>query len=353
VILNNADFAIEEIPGSIARVEIEEIKRAAQRAADLTRQLLLFSRKDVALGEVIDPRGAVARMEMVLGRTLGEQVRVETRLPPELPPVHIAERLLEQVLLNLVLNARDAMPEGGEVTIEAEKVPSGGPAWPDAHGAGYVRFAVTDSGTGMPPEVVDRAFEPFFTTKAEGEGTGLGLATAYGIVQRAGGRIEIDSQVGRGTTVHVYVPAGGAVKAERPAARSTRKGFLGGTETVLLVEDQGPVRRLTRRILERAGYTVIDADGPDSATEIWTRCADAIDLLLTDVVMPGRSGVRLWQELARDRPGLEVIYMSGYDRDVVSAREELAEHGSHLQKPFSSMELLQAVRSTLADSRAG
>src|SRR5918999_28195 len=204
VILNHADFAIEEIPGSVARVEIEEIKRAAQRAADLTRQLLLFSRKDVALGEVIDPRGVVARMEMVLGRMLGEQVRVETRLPPGLPPVHIAERLLEQVLLNLVLNARDAMPEGGEVTIEAEKVPSGGPDRSGAPDAGFVRFSVTDSGTGMPPEVVDRAFEPFFTTKPEGEGTGLGLATAYGIIQRAGGRVEIESDPGEGTSIHVF-----------------------------------------------------------------------------------------------------------------------------------------------------
>jgi two-component system, cell cycle sensor histidine kinase and response regulator CckA len=350
VILNHADFAIEEIPGNVARGEIEEIKRAAERAADLTRQLLLFSRKDIAGAEVIDPRAVVARMEMILGRTLGEHVRLETRLAPALPPVQIAERLLEQVLLNLVLNARDAMPEGGEIAIEATRVPQGRPPVPEQPG-GSVRFSVVDSGTGMPPEVVDRAFEPFFTTKPEGEGTGLGLATAYGIIQRAQGRIEIESEPGRGTTVHVYIPAGGAAQLDHAEPDRSEDGFHGGSETVLLVEDEEPVRRLTRRILERSGYTVIDAEGPDAATKIWTEARDEIDLLLTDVVMPGRSGVRLWQELAEDRPSLEVIYMSGYERDVVSAGGALANHGTHLQKPFSSTELLHAVRSTLASHR--
>jgi two-component system, cell cycle sensor histidine kinase and response regulator CckA len=197
----------------------------------------------------------------------------------------------------------------------------------------------------MEAEVLDRAFEPFFTTKSEGEGTGLGLATAYGIVQRAGGKIDLESSPGRGTAVHVYVPA----TVEDPAAdlAPAPERPRGGSETILLVEDEDAVRRLTKRILEGAGYAVLDADGPDAAATTWRASRDRIDLLLTDVVMPGRSGVHLWQELAVERPDLKVVYMSGYADDVLSDQEGDGITGRLLEKPFSSADLLRAVRSAL------
>ena len=349
VILNYADFALDEIGSEAARPEIEEIKLAARRAAELTRQLLLFSRKDVTSAEVIDPADVVGGVEAILRRTLGEHLRLNVRVDPGLGRVAIAESLLEQVVLNLVLNARDAMPDGGEITIElanaradqAVIAPTTGP---------HLRLSVKDTGAGMTPEVLDRAFEPFFTTKPEGEGTGLGLATTYGVVQRAGGSIEVESSPGAGTAVHVYLPAREAAAPD--GAQRVEAPPMGGSETILLVEDEEAVRRLSARILERAGYTVLDANGPEAATEIWSRRAAEVDLLLTDVVMPGRSGVRLWQELSRSRPGLPVIYMSGYAGEAVSDRGGVLDPGALLQKPFSGAELLRTVRVALPSRAA-
>ena len=345
VILNYADFASEETESATARSEIEEIKRAAERAAELTRQLLLFSRKDATSEEVVDPGAVVRGLETILRRTLGEHVGVEIKLAPAPWPVQIAGSLLEQVLLNLVLNSRDAMPEGGEITIEVANVPASRPQGAGSAEGPHVRLSVIDDGTGMEQEVAERAFEPFFTTKGEGEGTGLGLATAYGIVQRAGGKIELESTPGVGTAVHVQVPA--RVEEAPAAAPPARDGPRGGGETILLVEDEDAVRRLTRRILESAGYVVLDADGPDAAVEVWGHRGDEVHLLLTDVVMPGRSGVGLWQELAADRPDLEVVYMSGYAGDVLTDKDGGDVPGTLLEKPFSSAELLRVVRSAL------
>jgi two-component system, cell cycle sensor histidine kinase and response regulator CckA len=203
----------------------------------------------------------------------------------------------------------------------------------------------TGQGAGMEPEVADRAFEPFFTTKPEGEGTGLGLATAYGIVQRAGGKIELSSSPGKGTAVHVYVPA--ALEEALPETAPAGARPPGGSETILLVEDEDAVRRLTRRILEGAGYAVLDAAGPNAAAEVWRKHGGSVDLLLTDVVMPGRSGVRLWQDLAEERPELRVVYMSGYAGDVLNEPDGGEIGGEFLEKPFSSTDLLRAVRSAL------
>jgi CheY-like chemotaxis protein len=328
VILNYADVALQDT-GDDVRTEIAEIKRAAERAAALTRQLLLFSRKNVTPEGTVHAEEVVAGMEAILGRALGEHLRLELRVETGLPPVRIAESLLEQVLLNLVLNAGDAMPNGGAVVVELAAAEPG------------VRLSVIDSGTGMTPEVVDRAFEPFFTTKPEGRGTGLGLATCYGILQRAGGRIEIDSTAGEGTRIDVYLEAGvdpGPSEAEEPRPP-------GGSETVLVVEDEEPLRNITRRILEGAGYTVLTAESPAAALEIWRRSAEDVDVLLTDVVMPERSGMDLWRELVAERPGLVAIFMSGYSADAVATDD--ASGRIMLEKPFTSAELLAAVREGL------
>jgi PAS domain S-box-containing protein len=347
VILNYADFALAAADEG-TEGEILEIKLAAERAAALTRQLLLFSRKDVARDEVVDAASVVVPMEPILSRAVGEHMRLEIRIESGLPPVRLTQSLLEQVVLNLVLNAGDATPGGGRIVIEVANAEPGQGGLGPADGR-HVRLSVIDEGSGMSQDVVDRAFEPFFTTKPEGRGTGLGLPTCYGIVQRAGGRIEIDSEPGAGTKMHVYLRAGVEAATEREDDAEDELGPQGGGETVLLVEDEEPLRRVTRRILEAAGYVVLDAGDPEAAMAIWREFGPEVDVLLTDVVMPERSGIELWRELAAERPELEAIYMSGYSADVV-ARGEGDEPRRLLEKPFTSVELLGAVRAAIGGS---
>ena len=315
------------------RSDAEEIERAAERASRLTSQLLVFSRHDVVHKRVMDVAEVLSGLTSLLARTLGEDVALHTDVERPLRRVEADPTQIEQVLVNLAVNARDAMPSGGELQIELANVASGpgdGPA---------VRLSVRDTGTGMTADVVEHAFEPFYTTKPKGVGTGLGLATVYGIVTQSGGTIEIDSTPGAGTKIEVLLPATEAEPAdERVPDGATGAGTQG--ETILVVEDEAAVRKLTCRILAREGYTVLEAEDGPRALDTWDAHPGEIDLLLTDVVMPGMSG----KELA-ERLGIEPVFMSGYTDDV------MLRHGMGglrlVQKPFDAQTLLGAVRSAL------
>jgi two-component system, cell cycle sensor histidine kinase and response regulator CckA len=332
------------------RDAIEEIHKAAGRAAGLTRQLLLFSRQQVVAPRVLDLHGVLAGMEKMLQRILGEDVEL-VLLPPHSPGrVHVDPSHLEQVILNLVVNARDAMPKGGRLTIETANTALG---MDDDHAldqlpakAGpYVMMAISDTGTGMDRQTQTRIFEPFYTTKEQGKGTGLGLSTVFGIVQQSAGSIWVHSDVGRGTTFKVYLPQ---VDAEvdvpsEPSAPTT----LRGTETILLVEDEEQVRAVVLNILRRQGYQVIAAQNAGEALLLCERHSGTIELLLTDVVMPQMSGPELAKRLATIRPHMKVLCMSGYTDDSV-IRHGLLESGvAFLQKPVTPALLARRVREVL------
>lgn len=339
-------------PDDQRRRDVEEIHQAAQRAASLTRQLLAFSRRQVLQPKVINLNSLVPDIEKMLRRLIGEDILFATVLHPRLGNVRADPGQLEQVIVNLVVNARDAMPKGGRITIETRNVEldeSYAADHPGVTPGRYVMLAVTDTGVGMDDETKARIFEPFFTTKVRGKGTGLGLATVYGIVQQTGGHIWPYSEPGKGTTMRVYLP-----RVDEPADPLERPGeapleLLRGSETILLVEDEVPVRSVTRQLLERNGYTVLEAaDGPAALALIDGGSGGRhIDLLLTDVIMPGMSGRELAVELRARRPDLRVLYMSGYTDDAV-VRHGMLEPGlAYLEKPFRPATLLRKVREVL------
>jgi two-component system, cell cycle sensor histidine kinase and response regulator CckA len=342
------DLLLADMPPDDARrQDVEEIHRAAQRAAALTQQLLAFSRRQVMQPKVVDLNAQVADIEKLLRRLIGEDILFATVLHPRAGNVRADPGQLEQVIVNLAVNARDAMPDGGRLTIETRNVEldeSYRAEHPTVVPGPYVMLAVSDTGVGMSEETRSRMFEPFFTTKVRGKGTGLGLATVYGIVQQSGGHIWVYSEQGRGTTMRVYLP-----RVEGPADKIERSGDmppqdLRGTETILLVEDEAAVRAVTRQLLARNGYTVVEAaDGPTAlGLEL-----QKLDLLLTDVVMPGMSGRELADQLTARRPGLRVLYMSGYTDDAV-VRHGMLEPGlTYLEKPFRPDALLRKVRDAL------
>jgi PAS domain S-box-containing protein len=332
VIRGYARFIIDGLPADSAlRKDAEEVGRAADRAAKLTNQLLVFSRRDVVQSRVIDVGEVLRDITSLLERTLSEHVDLSVSIEDGLFAVEADPSQIEQVLVNLVVNARDAMPEGGRLAVEL--------ANDDAPGGPRVRLTVRDSGHGMGPEVLERAFEPFYSTKPKGQGTGLGLATVYGIVTQAGGSVDIDSQPGEGTTVSALFP-GRESSAVESIQSPGSAGQAPGGETILVVEDEDAVRRLTCRILSRQGYRVLEAPDGQHALNAWGRHGDEIDLLLTDVVMPGMSGKELAEEI-----GIEPVFMSGYTDDVV------LRHGVEglrlVEKPFNAETLLSAVRSAL------
>ena len=355
VIMNNADFVREEIGDeSPALADVEEIHRAAERAAALTRQLLIFSRREVVHPQVLDLNGVVAELDRLLRRALGEHVELQTRFALGLWPVEADPGQLEQVLVNLAVNARDAMPGGGQLIIETANVQldesfcesQGGDIVPGP----YVQLTVSDTGTGMDAETAAHVFEPFFTTKPKGEGTGLGLATVYGIVTEAGGNLQLYSEPGIGTTIKTHLPASSAELSTSEQPSSARPRAQG--ETVLVVEDEDGVRRMTERILTKAGYHVITAARGREALEICAREDETIDLLLTDVVMPEMLGPEVARRALATRPGLTVLYMSGYSHQVI-ARQELADQDVvFVEKPFTTETLLTGVRSALDTNRA-
>ena len=320
------------------REHVFEMKRAGERAADLTRQLLAFSRRQVLQPEVVDLNAVVSDLERMLGRLLGAQIELTTSLDPRLGRTKADPGQLEQVVMNLALNARDAMPRGGRLTIATRNE--------RLAGEDYVALEVSDTGHGMDAATLDQAFEPFFTTKPAGEGTGLGLATVYGIVKQTGGDVSATSTPDRGTTMRVLLPR--VVQAvdqrdDTPAAPGTV-----GNRTVLLVEDEDVVRRLVSAMLTEAGYRVLEAQDASNAIVV-ADSADEIDILLTDVVMPGLSGPDLASLLLDLRPSLRVLFMSGYTAEMISRNGELDEGTSFLQKPFTRAELVAALERLARD----
>ncbi len=330
------------------RPDLEEIRSAAERAAALTRQLLAFSRKQVLQTRVLDLNELLTDLDRLLRRLLGEDIDIVTKLDPALGAVRADAGQLEQVVVNLAVNARDAMPGGGRLTIETRNaeldedyVRGHGPVRPGS----YVMFALSDTGTGMSPETMSHLFEPFFTTKEAGKGTGLGLATVYGIVKQSGGYVWCYSEPGLGTTFKVYLPRVDEPVDRRPArvaASPTR-----GSETVLVVEDETALRTLTRRVLERHGYTVLDAASAEAAATLAQGYAAPIHLLLADVVLPGGSSRELADALLMQRPQLKVLFMSGYTEDAIVHRGVLAANTPFINKPFSADGLVAKVREVL------
>jgi len=349
-ILGGAELLLEELPADHrAREEGVEIRGAALRAADLTRQLLAFSRQQVLAPRVLNVNDVVAGMEKMLKRLISEDVDFHIALASDIGSVRADPGQLEQVVLNLVVNARDAMPKGGKLTIEtgnAELDQGFAREHAIVDAGSYVLLAVTDTGIGMDADTRARIFEPFFTTKPKGEGTGLGLATVYGIVQQSGGYIWVYSEPGQGTSFKIYLPRVGGAPEPAPVAThppsSTR-----GDETILLVEDQEEVRRLAQRVLEARGYTVIPAANGEDALRVAQRHAGGIALLLTDVVMPGMSGKDLQYRLEQQRPGVRVLYLSGYTDESVVHHGVLEPGVAFLQKPFTAEVLTRKVREVL------
>jgi PAS domain S-box-containing protein len=348
-----SELLLERLAGDDPlRRTAEEIRNAASRATALTRQLLTFSRKQVLRPAVIDLNAVVAELESMLRRLIGEDVVFSTALAAGTAYVRADRGQIEQVIVNLVVNARDAMPDGGRLVVQTRHVSIGlpeGDGYPGLPPGEYVAIEVQDTGVGMSDEVQSHLFEPFFTTKEPGKGTGLGLSTAYSIVAQSGGRIIVQSTEGLGSSFRVLLPAEqGAVP--KPQGRRGFGSLPRGTESVLLVEDEQGVRELIRDFLVRCGYTVLEAADPVGAIALFDRHGDALQLLITDVVMPGMNGRELAERLLAKRPGLGVLYMSGYTDDQVLAHG-VARGAGFLQKPFTPDVLARKVRDVL-DGRA-
>ncbi len=348
-VLGYSDMALAQLsPHDPIREDIAEIRRAGERASNLTRQLLAFSRKQVFEPRVIDLNALLADSVRMLSRLIGEHIRLDTALEPALGNIRADPGQVEQVVVNLVVNARDAMPDGGTLTLRTENadVDEGNRRRHFGAAPGrYVVISVSDTGVGIDAETQKRIFEPFFTTKETPRGTGLGLATVYGIVNQSGGQIFVESAPGRGASFVIYLPR---VEEEVAAASPPSAGPLHrGSETILLVEDEDAVRGLTRRCLETSGYTVLAAANAEEALDVAARIQERIDLLLTDVVMPGASGTELSRRLLERRPGTRVLYVSGYTDASMVSHVGLDAGVSFLQKPFTPETLARKVREVL------
>ena len=349
VILGRTEEAAQDrrLPADLHEA-IADISQNAERATALTRQLLAFSRRQTIEVKDIDMNVVVGNLTRMLNRILGEDIDVEFHYAPRPAYVRADPGMIEQVVLNLVVNARDAMPVGGHLSIETALVEgaaeAGGPVGPMGS---WVCLRVTDTGSGIAPEHLPHIFEPFFTTKDVGKGTGLGLATTYGIAQQHGGWIEVDSEVDRGTTFRMFFPHVSAAIAEAPPTAATSPTPR-GHETILVVEDEDGVRALIIKVLENLGYRLLQAQSGPRAIDVWREHGSTIDLLVTDVVMPGgMNGLALAERLRRMRPSLKVIFTSGYLGDVGRDDFPARETDAFLAKPFSLPELARLVRRTL------
>jgi nitrogen-specific signal transduction histidine kinase len=338
-----ASFVLDEVQDKPSTIEdVKEIQAASQRAAALTRQLLAFSRRQLLRPEIVNVNQAIQDLGKSLNRLIGDDI--ELAVVPNAANSHVEVDIhqLEQVLLNLVVNARDAIDEHGSITIETNCARIAGN---DGIERDYLVISVVDTGTGIPPEIRERIFEPFFTTKAIGKGTGLGLATVLGIVEQSGGYIELDSVVGKGTSFRVFLPsadatttvAGGALVADRTA----------NTGTIMLVEDEAVLRGIARRVLIAMGYTVIEARHGGDAAILSAKHSGPIDLLVTDVVMPELGGRELAKLLRAQRPGIPVLYISGYTDDELLRKGVMEPGVQLLRKPFMPVDLARAVRELL------
>jgi PAS domain S-box-containing protein len=331
------------------RSSLEEIKKAGERAASLTRQLLAFSRKQVLQPKILQLNAIVADVDKMLRRLIGEDIDPLTLLEPSLGQIKADPGQIEQVILNLAVNARDAMPQGGKLTIETRNVYLDN-QYARRHTAiqpgNYVMLAVSDTGCGIDAETQVRMFEPFFTTKEQGKGTGLGLSTVYGIVRQSGGHLWVYSEVGKGTTFKIYLPRVDDV-TEMDVARDSLTELPQGRETVLLTEDEAQVRQMIRMILEMSGYRVLEAASGEEALILYKQHEGQIDLIMTDVVMPGMSGRELAESLEDLHPGIKVLYISGYTDDAIVRHGLLDQEIAFLQKPFTPDALMRKVREVL------
>ncbi len=354
-ILGNAAFVLSSTPADDPRhADVREIERAAQRAAELTHQLLAFSRKQILRPTTLDLNAVLAQTMRMLTRLVGEHIQITVRAAPALGAVNADAAQIEQVIVNLVVNARDAMQQGGKLTIETQNVTLGADYASQHAGTApgpYVLLAFTDTGVGMDPATQSRIFEPFFTTKGREHGTGLGLATVYGIVKQSGGSLSVYSEPARGSTFKVYLPR---VDAEIAAgdALATLPESAGGTETILLVEDEDMVRQLAVRALRARGYRVLTAANADEAMTLSERHAGPIHLLLSDVVLPGTSGPKLAAALTGSRPEVPVLYMSGFTDDAIVHHGVLHPSTEFIQKPFTPAALARKVREVLGKASA-
>ncbi|WP_433376329.1 ATP-binding protein [Actinoplanes sp. CA-142083] len=340
VIVNYANFVIEEAESpspdlKAIAADAGQVVRAGQRGTDLTHQLLAFARREVVRPQVLDLNAVISSVEEMLRRSLGEHISLLVRASPGLPAVVCDPGQIEQLLVCLAVNARDAMPGGGDLVIDTSR-----------HGD-QVRLRVSDSGQGMPVDVMERAFEPFFTTKGSGGGSGLGLATVYGIVTQAGGEVSLASSVGLGTTVTVLLPASSDKSDLSPVL--DKSPARGSGETLLVVEDEVALREVAGRILSGAGYRVLAASCGTAALELAEGHDGPIDLLLSDVIMPGMLGKELAERLTGVRPATRVLYMSGYAQPVLHSQGTLDPGVALLEKPFTADDLLAAVRDRLDD----
>jgi PAS domain S-box-containing protein len=344
-ILCGAESELEALDAGrpVSREDVDLILEAVERARDVLQPLLAFARKQAVAPYTVDVGAVVATGEGALRGLLGERVRIEASAVPGLWPVRCDPSRLEQLLVHLAENARDAMPDGGVLTIVTDNV-AGGAAHPGVPHGEWVRLRFTDSGSGMSPEVREHVFEPYFTTRRARGRAGLGLASVYGIVREAGGHVRVESAPGAGTTFEVLLPR--AVPGERVEVREPA-AVRGGTETVLLVEDDPGVREAAARALRKGGYRVLAADGPGAAVTALSAESEPPALLVTDVVMPGANGPELVEELRRDRPGLRVLFLSGHAPDVVASHGGLDPAEAFLAKPFTSATLLAKVRQVL------
>ena len=345
VINNTATLASKRLGGDDPlQQELAEIRQAGERAAQLTRQLLAFSRKQILQPAVVRLNAMVADVSTMLRRLIGEDVTLVVRPGVDLAPIKVDLGQLEQVLVNLAVNARDAMPGGGTLTLETMNVSV------DAVDAKrlsvlpgpYVMLTVSDTGAGIDAATQERIFEPFFTTKAAGRGTGLGLATSYGTIRQSGGSLSVRSEVGKGSTFSIHLPRmdGAPLPVRATPVPIVRRG----TESILLVEDEEAVRRLATRLLSSAGYHVSAAANGMDALALLERAESPIDLVITDVVMPGMGGTELAKRIAQIRPGLRVLFTSGFTNDAIGALE----HGTHfIGKPYSIEQLTRKVREAL------
>jgi PAS domain S-box-containing protein len=350
IIANYTNFVLEEtVDMPAVQADLTQVRTAVERATNLTQQLLTFTRGGTIQPQNVDLNAAVAEVGAILDRTIGAHIDLTTVPSPQVPTVHADPGQIQQVLLNLAINGRDAMPDGGVLVVEVNTATLDGGELnmqPPLPAGPYARLLVSDTGEGMPPHVAARVFEPFYTTKPQGKGTGLGLATVYGIVTEAGGGINIYSEPGIGTTFRIYLPlvtapADAGVAAPPPAAPPPGDG-----RTVLLVEDEAALARSITRILSNAGYRVVSAIDGREALELFGQ--HHCDLLLTDVVMPEMSGKRLAELLVEQRPDLPVLFMSGYSSGLLSNTHVLADDVGFIEKPFTATALLVKLASVLA-----
>jgi two-component system cell cycle sensor histidine kinase/response regulator CckA len=351
VILNCADMGLSEVEvqsNERLRSNLEEIGVAGKRAAALTRQLLAFSRKQLLQPELLDLNVVVGGVEKMLRRLVAEDIEIIVQLADDLDTVTADPGQIEQVVMNLVVNARNAMPDGGRLVIETANVEvdeTDARLHPSTKPGAYVALTISDTGCGIDPEIRDRIFEPFFTTKSPGEGTGLGLSMVYGIVKQSGGDIWVHSEPGHGASFKVLLPQ--VADSARIETGRVTPATVCGTETILVVEDEDAVRAITEHILRDAGYTVLSAPSGKAALLVADDCADTIDLLMTDIVMPSMSGRELSELLVEARPGLKVLYVSGYTSKIISHHGLPAAGMCFLSKPFTAAELGRKVRELL------